>query len=273
MFETETFGFAIARPVQEVYEFLLEPTNFEKWAFTGGTPMRQLNARDWSVGTTVGPRIIRFATRNRYGILDHGIMREPAERPHPVGMRVVGNGQGTTLIYTNFRRPEWDDLTWSSLKEWIVTDLYALQSLLEARGKVEPQPLARSISMPIRCPYAEVAAFLFEPRNFTKWGHIEETRMEPLGDNEWLAETSLGRRVLRFAAPNDFGVLDYTSRLTRDGAPLLIPMRLIRNDDGTELSYTYRQREGTSEAEFTSALEWISADLAGLKSLLEARQG
>ena len=53
--------------------------------------------------------------------------------------------------------------------------------------------------------------------------------------------------------------------------PLLwTPMRVMPNEEGTELTFTFYQRPGMSEAEFVSAVEWITTDFLTLKSLLEA---
>jgi len=132
MLNSRTISFSIARPVEVVYEFLLEPTNFAKWAFVGDVAMQYLSGRDWSVETSVGPRIIRFADRNAFGVLDHFTLRYKDDLPHPFGMRVVANGEGSELIYTYFQRRDVSDAEWTSTLEWIMADLLALKSLLES---------------------------------------------------------------------------------------------------------------------------------------------
>lgn len=132
MLTSRTFGIPIARPVDEVYEFLLEPTNFAKWAFVGDTQMRHLGGRDWLVETSVGTRILRLAERNAFGILDHFSLLTPDDTPHPIAMRVIANEGGTELAYTCFQRRDMSDEQWLSMIEWITADLLALKSLLEA---------------------------------------------------------------------------------------------------------------------------------------------
>lgn len=135
MRNSRTFSIPIARPVDEVYAFLLEPTNFTKWVFVGHSRMRRLKDRDWEVETTVGRRILRFPERMPHGVLDHfALLSEDAE-PHPIPMRVVANGDGTELIYTSFQREGQTDEQWNSMLEWVTTDLMTLKALLEARGK------------------------------------------------------------------------------------------------------------------------------------------
>ena len=271
MLDSETFGFAIARPLAETYEFLLEPTNFAKWAFVGDTAMRHLGERDWTVETSVGPRIIRFAERNGFGVLDHAALRHAGDVPHPTGMWLVANGAGSELIYTNYRRPGMGDTEWTSLKTWVVSDLLALQSLLEARGRVEPVLPARVVSYRIDRPVREVYEFLQAPQNFGKWAFAGDAAMVSLGGGEWAVETSVGPRIISFAGRNEFGVLTYTSRLASGRPPHPIPMRVAANGEGTQLSYVFFRRPEFSSDEWTSLIEWVMADLEALKSLLETR--
>jgi hypothetical protein len=132
MLNSRTFGIPIARPPDEVFEFLIEPTNFAKWAFVGDTQMRHLGGRDWEVETSVGTRILRFAEWNALGILDHFSLLTPDDTPHPIAMRVIANEGGTELSYTCFQRSGMTDEQWASMIEWITADLLALKSLLEA---------------------------------------------------------------------------------------------------------------------------------------------
>src|ERR1700742_3597777 len=133
MFNSETFGFTIGRPLSEVYEFLLEPANLACWAVDGSAAMRHLGGQFRAAETSVGPRIIRFAERNDFGILDHHIFRHAGDTPHPVGARVVANGAGAELIFTMFQRTEMSDSEWGLLKDAVTADLRAMQAMLNAR--------------------------------------------------------------------------------------------------------------------------------------------
>jgi len=271
MLDSETFGFAIARPFQEVYEFLLEPTNFAKWAFVGDVAMRHLGGRDWTMETSVGPRIIRFARRNGLGVLDHTALRHAGDAPHPTGMWLVANGAGSELIYTNYRRPGMGDAEWASLKDWLATDLLALQSLLETRGRLEPMPPVHLASYRIDRPVKEVYEFLQGPKNFGLWAFAGNAEMMSLGGGEWAVETSVGRRIIRFAERNELGVLTYYSRLGPGLPAHPIPMRVAANGEGTELTYVFLKRPDLAEAEWKSLIEWVKTDLEALRSLLETR--
>jgi hypothetical protein len=268
MLDSETFAYAIARPLDEVCDFLLEPSNYGKWAFVHDAAMRHLHGRDWAVETTVGPRIVRFAAPNAFGVFDLGLMRAEDGLVHPAGVWAIANGAGTELIYTNFRWPGMSDLEWESAKSWITADYLALQSLLEEQGVVGSMMAAEVVSFPIARPLEKVYDFLLEPENFSRWAFVGDTAMRDLGNGEWSVETSVGPRILHFATRNDYFVLTHSSRPPGELAHT-IPMRLLRNGDGAQLVYVFLQYEGLADAEWRSMIEWVTTDLGALKSYLE----
>lgn len=270
MYETDTLGFAIARPAGEVYEFLLDPANFPIWGFSGEANMRHLSGRDWETETSVGRRIIRFASRNPHGILDVSTFREAGGEALPLGIWVVPNGAGTELVLTCFRHPLVTDAEWSSFRHWLGADFLALQSVLEARGKAEPVFDAKAISVGIARPMQQVYDYLSEPANFASWAFVDDARMVSLGQGEWGVETTVGRRIIKFAPRNDFGILTYQARLSLEDAPHLVPMRVLANGEGTELVYVFLRRPGSSKEAFASLIDWVTADVLVLKSILEA---
>lgn len=131
---------------------------------------------------------------------------------------------------------------------------------------------SQTISIQIDYPYEETYRFLSQPRNYGEWAAVDKASYKPAGtDGDWQADTPFGKRHFRFTPDNAFGVLDHAVFVP--GEPLLYtPMRVMPNQDGTELNFTFYQRPGMSEAEFLSALEWITTDFLTLKSLLEARK-
>ena len=118
-------------------------------------------------------------------------------------------------------------------------------------------------------PYEETYRFLADPRNFGEWAAVDKATYRPVGDGDWMAETPFGGiRHFRFTPPNAFGVLDHAVFVP--GEPLLYtPMRVIPNEGGTELHFTFVQRPDMSDEEFVSSIEWINTDFLTLKSLLE----
>jgi hypothetical protein len=78
----------------------------------------------------------------------------------------------------------------------------------------------------------------------------------------------MGRVGLSFAPPNGLGVLDHTVTLP-SGARLTNPMRVIPNEDGSEILFTLIQHEGMSDQEFQEDAKMVLSDLHTLRRLLE----
>ncbi len=121
----------------------------------------------------------------------------------------------------------------------------------------------------IERPFDEVYAFCAEPLNFGRWATEPNTPLEPLGGYEYLAQLPQGPRVVRFAAPNPYGVLDYQVYERGQTEGPTRPVRLIRNADGTELHVTRFQHDGMAAEQFASEVEWVRSDVQRLKALLE----
>ncbi|HEV7208098.1 MAG TPA: SRPBCC family protein [Mycobacteriales bacterium] len=124
---------------------------------------------------------------------------------------------------------------------------------------------ARTLAVSVRRPPEVVYAYAADPRNLPAWSFIES--VEPAGDR-WLARTSAGPVLLRFAAPNTLGVLDHDVELA-PGKVLRVPMRVIANGDGSEVLFTLFRQPGTSAAAFEQDARTVGEDLAALKAVLE----
>jgi hypothetical protein len=73
---------------------------------------------------------------------------------------------------------------------------------------------------------------------------------------------------VRFAAPNDLGVLDHDVILP-SGATVHNPMRVVPDGPGSTVIFTLLRLPGVSEAKFTHDAKWVEKDLTTLKELLE----
>ena len=129
MRQSHLIHFSIARPVDDVYAFLVDPKNYPRWAAVEGG-MAQLRANEWLTRTAFGDRIVRFTEPNAYGVLDHALYAK-GEEPLVMPMRVVANGGGTDLMFLFIRRDDMSDEQFKSTIEWVTTDLLTLRSLLE----------------------------------------------------------------------------------------------------------------------------------------------
>jgi hypothetical protein len=120
----------INRTFDEVYGFLSEPINFEKWASGLGNGLRHLGGRLWRAESPEGGITVRFTDLNPYGVLDHEVETPTGERIlNP--MRVIPNGSGSEVVFTLLQRPGVSDATFEADAKWVSRDLEALKGLLE----------------------------------------------------------------------------------------------------------------------------------------------
>lgn len=79
----------------------------------------------------------------------------------------------------------------------------------------------------------------------------------------------MGLVSVRFAPPNDHGVLDHDVVLP-DGVTVNNPMRVVAHPHGAEVLFTVRQSNRTDE-EFARDCRAVAEDLARLRTLVESR--
>jgi hypothetical protein len=125
----------------------------------------------------------------------------------------------------------------------------------------------RHISVPINRPPDEVYVFVSNPENVPKWatglgGSIKKV------NNEWIADSPMGKVKVKFAEQNKFGVLDHEVTL-ESGVRINNPMRVIANGKGSEVFFTLIRQPGTSDEKFEKDAQWVEKDLKILKGLLE----
>jgi hypothetical protein len=72
--ESRTITVRIGRPLDQVYEFLADPANWNQWAFGLGKNIRRSND-GWIADSAGGVVQVRFTARNSFGVVDHTVMR------------------------------------------------------------------------------------------------------------------------------------------------------------------------------------------------------
>jgi hypothetical protein len=128
-FESRTLSVSINRPPDEVYSFVFNPENLPEWAKGLCKSIRKTNGQ-WIADTPQGPMRVRFAERNRFGVLDHYVNPAPGVEVY-VPMRVLSNGTGSEVMFTLFRLPKMSDDKYAEDTGLVQQDLRTLKSVLE----------------------------------------------------------------------------------------------------------------------------------------------
>jgi hypothetical protein len=127
--ESRTLSVRIERPFAAVYEFLVDPANWNKWAYGLGNSLRR-SGDGWIADSDGSIVHVSFTPRNEYGVLDHTITRHSGARIY-VPMRLITNGNGCELLFTLFREPAMTDDHYNSDTAFVQRDLNRLRELLE----------------------------------------------------------------------------------------------------------------------------------------------
>ncbi|MBL8201041.1 MAG: SRPBCC family protein [Chromatiales bacterium] len=129
----------------------------------------------------------------------------------------------------------------------------------------------RCLSIAIDCPQPLAYAWLAIPENFPLWAAGLATSLEEV-DGEWVARSPVGSMKIRFSPRNDFGVLDHWV-YPESGGEIYVPLRVVANGRGCELSLTLFRQPGMDDARFAADAELVRTDLRFAKKILEAGPG
>jgi Polyketide cyclase / dehydrase and lipid transport len=122
------------------------------------------------------------------------------------------------------------------------------------------------VSTTIDRPAGEVYGYVANPVNLPSWAAGLAQQEVQLVDGEWVSDSPMGRVVVAFAPPNDFGILDHDVTLPT-GETVRNPMRVAANGDGCDVVFTVHRRPGMSEADLAADVDAVSKDLASLRDL------
>ena len=127
--ESRTITVRIDRPFDKVYEFLVDPSNWNQWAFGLGKNIRR-SQDGWIADSGDGVAKVQFTPRNSFGVVDHTVIR-PSGQSVYIPMRLITNGSGCELLFTLFREPNMSDAQFASDAGFVQRDLDGLKQLLE----------------------------------------------------------------------------------------------------------------------------------------------
>ncbi len=128
-FKSQHISVSINRPADQVYEFASNPENLPKWAAGLSGSIKNVNG-NWIAESPMGRVKVKFADKNKFGILDHEVTLPSGETVYNP-MRVFPNSDGSELIFTLYRRQDMSDQMFAGDAKAVVRDLQKLKSLLE----------------------------------------------------------------------------------------------------------------------------------------------
>jgi hypothetical protein len=127
---------------------------------------------------------------------------------------------------------------------------------------------SRHLTVSIDRPATAVYAYARDPAHLPAWaaGLAAGIRLER---GEWVADSPMGRVLVRFVPVNEYGVLDHDVVLPT-GESVLNPLRVLVDGEGSEVVFTVRRRPGMTDEEWAADTTAVTADLETLKRVLEA---
>jgi hypothetical protein len=131
-YKSRHISISINRSAAEVYEFASNPENLPKWAAGLSGSVKNVNG-EWIAESPMGTVKVKFADKNRFGILDHDVTLPSGETFYNP-MRVFPNKDGSELIFTLYQRPEMSDKDFRNDEEQIKKDLERLKGLVEKQS-------------------------------------------------------------------------------------------------------------------------------------------
>lgn len=125
---------------------------------------------------------------------------------------------------------------------------------------------ARHISRFIDRKPAVVSAFLADYRNLPKWASGLSAGVS-VENGVVISDSPMGKVQLRFAAGSELGVFDHDVTLP-DGQVFHNPMRVLKNDGGSEVVFTLYRFPGVTDEAYEQDAATIAADLESLAAAL-----
>ena len=127
---------------------------------------------------------------------------------------------------------------------------------------------SRHLTVSLDRPAAAVYTYARDPAHLPVWaaGLAAGIRLER---GEWVADSPMGRVLVRFVPVNEYGVLDHDVVLP-DGTTTTNPMRVLPDGAGSEVVFTVRRRAGMNDEEWAADTAAVAADLETLRRVLEA---
>lgn len=122
---------SIERPYAEVYNFIADVQNLEKWALPPGSHIQPMGGDSWLLTWPDMQRVLHTTPHNPFGVLDYESHALGETNSNMTAARLVANGEGCELVVVYFQRAGISLEQYESDAEWFATDLLRLKTLLE----------------------------------------------------------------------------------------------------------------------------------------------
>jgi hypothetical protein len=123
------------------------------------------------------------------------------------------------------------------------------------------------ISQTINAPVVAVVTVAGDPVQLPRWaaGLSAGVRLE---SGRWLTDSPMGTVEIRYVGPTQWGILDHDVTFP-DRTVVHNPLRVLRNDQGSEVVFSLFKRPGMTDDEFDADAQIVREDLARLKNLFD----
>lgn len=126
---------------------------------------------------------------------------------------------------------------------------------------------SNTISISIKRDHKTVYEFISNLENLPRWASSTFPSIKEI-NGEWLIDTPQGQNKVKLAERNDFGILDHYVKLP-SGVEVYIPMRVVKNNDGSEVMVTVFQTTEMTNEVYEEDLQTVKKDLNHLKTVIE----
>ena len=126
---------------------------------------------------------------------------------------------------------------------------------------------SRTMDISINSKPQVVYDFISNLENLPRWAPKTFPSIKEM-NGEWVVETQQGKIKVVLTERNNFGILDHHVKLT-SGVEIYIPMRVIKNANGSEVMLTVFQIPEMTDEVFVKDVETVEKDLNHLKTIIE----
>jgi hypothetical protein len=126
---------------------------------------------------------------------------------------------------------------------------------------------SKTMSASIKSDHKTVYDFVSNLENLPRWASSTFPSIKEV-KGEWVVDSPNGRNKVMITEKNNFGILDHYVKLT-SGVEVYVPMRVIKNGDGSEVLLTVFQAPEMTDDGYAKDLQTVEKDLNHLRTLIE----